>query len=86
MPAAAVADGGDEDDPPAEKNALYRRALALVQAEFEGKTWKMFWATTVDRRSAAEVAAEHGVSAAAVRQAKSRVLRRLQEEVGELID
>jgi RNA polymerase sigma-70 factor (ECF subfamily) len=89
----AVADDGppptlpaDEADPPAERHALYRRALELVKGEFEGKTWQMFWAVTVDARSPADVAAELGVSPAAVRQAKSRVLRRLKEEVDDLID
>lgn len=84
VPDAAPPD--DEDDPPDERNALYHRALELVRREFEEKTWRMFWATTVERRATAEVAAEVGVSTAAVRQAKSRVLRRLREEVGDLAE
>ncbi len=76
----------DEEDAPAERNALYKRALALVKGEFEGKTWQMFWACTVEGKPPAEVAAGLGVSSAAVRQAKSRVLRRLKEEVGDLIE
>jgi RNA polymerase sigma-70 factor (ECF subfamily) len=76
----------DEDDPPAEQHALYRRALELVRGEFEDKTWKAFWATTVEGQSATEAAALLGLSSAAVRQAKSRVLRRLKEEVGELVE
>jgi RNA polymerase sigma-70 factor (ECF subfamily) len=84
IPAAAPAD--DEDDEPAERNALYRRALELVRGEFEAKTWRMFWASTVEGRPPADVAAELNVSSAAVRQAKSRVLRRLKEEVGDLIE
>ena len=83
--AAAPVDD-DLDDPPAERNALYKRALALVKGEFEGKTWQMFWACTVEGKPPGEVAAGLGVSAAAVRQAKSRVLRRLKEEIGDLID
>jgi RNA polymerase sigma-70 factor (ECF subfamily) len=39
----------------------------------------------IDERSPAEVAAEPGITANAVRQAKSRVLRRLKEAMGELI-
>jgi RNA polymerase sigma-70 factor (ECF subfamily) len=85
IPAAASA-GGADDDEPAERNALYRRALELVRGEFEAKTWRMFWASTVESRPPAEVAAELGVSSAAVRQAKSRVLRRLKEEVGDLME
>ena len=83
---AADTDNDTDDEPPAERNALYRRALALVEGEFEPKTWAMFLAHMVDGRTPAEVAATAGVSAATVRQAKSRVLRRLREEVGELLD
>ena len=84
----ALDDGsiGSEDEPVAERNALYQRALGLVKGEFEAKTWQMFWTTTVEGRSPAAVAAELGVSSAAVRQAKSRVLRRLKEEAGDLIE
>lgn len=78
--------GGDEDDPPAEVSALYRRSLELVRAEFEQKTWDMFWRAVVDGRSPTLIAEEMGVSPAAVRKAKSRVLRRLKAELGELIE
>jgi RNA polymerase sigma-70 factor (ECF subfamily) len=40
----------------------------------------------VDGNSATEVAAELGATAATVRQAKSRVLRRLKQIVGDLSD
>ncbi len=81
-----VADRIPPDDPIEERSALYHRALDLVRGEFEAGTWVAFWRTAVDGLPAAVVAAELGVSAAAVRMAKSRVLRRLREEVGELID
>jgi RNA polymerase sigma-70 factor, ECF subfamily len=45
----------------------------------------MFWRTTVEDRAPVDLAAELGVTPAAVRKAKSRVLRRLKEEFGELI-
>jgi RNA polymerase sigma-70 factor (ECF subfamily) len=62
---------------------LYRRALELVRAEFEPRTWDMFWQTVAEDRDAAAVAEQFGVSEAAVRKAKSRVLRRVKEEVGD---
>ena len=83
LPAAAH---DDEVNPPAEVSALYRRGLELVRGEFEARTWRAFWEHVVDGRSPADVAADLGVSSAAVRQAKSRVLRRLREELGDLID
>jgi RNA polymerase sigma-70 factor (ECF subfamily) len=81
-----VADVHEEDDPPEEISGLYHRALELVRGEFEERTWRMFWRTVIDGQMPATVADESGVSAAAVRQAKSRVLPRLKEEAGDLID
>jgi RNA polymerase sigma-70 factor, ECF subfamily len=76
----------DEPDPAAELNALYRRGLELVRIEFEARTWRAFWEHVVEGRTPADVAADLGVSPASVRQAKSRVLRRLREELGDLIE
>lgn len=66
--------------------ALYRRALELVRGEFEPRTWRAFWRAAVDNQPPAEVAEELGITAAAVRKAKSRVLHRLRQEVGDVID
>jgi RNA polymerase sigma-70 factor (ECF subfamily) len=76
---------GDDEDPAEELDGLRRRALELVRSEFEERTWRAFWQTVVDGRSPADIAAEMGISPTAVRMAKSRVLRRLKEEFGELI-
>jgi RNA polymerase sigma-70 factor (ECF subfamily) len=62
---------------------LYQRALALMQSEFEANTWRAFWRTAVDGQAPADIAAELGMSAAAVRMAKSRVLHRLKQEIGD---
>jgi RNA polymerase sigma-70 factor (ECF subfamily) len=70
----------------AEVGRLYRRALELVRGEFEERTWQAFWLTAIEGRSPAALADELGMSAAAVRQAKSRVLRRLKLEVGDLLE
>ena len=75
-----------DEDPPSEVTALLRRALDLVRAEFEPATWRAFLRTAVDGKSAPEAAAELGLSAAAVRQAESRVLRRVRQELGDLPD
>ena len=71
---------------PAEEEAhrrLIHRALDLIRSEFEERTWKAFWRTAVEGHSAADVAAELAMSPGAVRVAKSRVLQRLREELGE---
>ncbi len=62
---------------------LLHRALAQVENEFEAKTWQAFWRTTIDGISSAVAAEEFGVSAATIRQYRSRVLRRLRQQLGE---
>jgi RNA polymerase sigma-70 factor (ECF subfamily) len=75
----------DDTDAPAEMDGLYGRALDLVRKEFEDRTWRAFWQTAIEGRSPVDVGAEEGVSPAAIRMAKSRVLRRLKEEFADLI-
>jgi RNA polymerase sigma-70 factor, ECF subfamily len=75
-----------DEDPSDEIRGLHRRALELVRGEFEDRTWQMFWLTAVEDRKPADVAAGFGVTPVAVRKAKSRVLRRLREEIGDLLD
>jgi hypothetical protein len=71
-----------EDDAPLEEiNTLYRRALDLVRNEFELRNFEMFWLTVIDNRPSAAM----GVAAGAVRQARSRILHRPREEVGDLL-
>jgi RNA polymerase sigma-70 factor (ECF subfamily) len=77
---------GSADGEAAEVDLLYRRALEQVRGEFEERTWRAFWRTTVEGRPPAALAEELGMTAAAVRQAKSRVLRRLKREMGELLE
>jgi RNA polymerase sigma-70 factor (ECF subfamily) len=63
-----------------------RRLLELLEPEFTVSTWQAFRRQVVDGVSAGEVARELGMTANAVLIAKSRVLRRLREEVAGLID
>ena len=74
------------EQPNAEVRGLYQRALSFLQETFEPQTWRAFWRTAIDGLPAPEVADELGMSAAAVRKAKSRVLSRLRREYQDLID
>lgn len=67
-----------------EEHGLFHRALALIQQDFAESTWQAFWRTAVEGRPTADVAAELSLSPGAVRVAKSRVLRRLREELGDV--
>jgi len=75
---ATLSGGGVERD-------LFRRALELIRSEFKEQTWRAFWRAAVDGQPAAGVAAELGMSPGAVRVAKSRVLRRLREALGDAV-
>jgi RNA polymerase sigma-70 factor, ECF subfamily len=65
---------------------LVQRALKLMQVEFQPATWKACWECVVGGRPAAEIAGELGISTNAVYLAKSRVLRRLHQELHGLLD
>ncbi len=61
------------------------RALQLMQAEFKPATWKACWEYVVNGRPPEEIARELDVSVNTVYLSKSRVLRRLREELSELL-
>ena len=65
---------------------LVSRALKLMQADFEPKTWQAVWQHAVEGRPAGEVAAKLGLTTAAVYCAKFRVLSRLRQELHGLLD
>ena len=60
---------------------LRLRAVELIRCEFGDRTWQAFYRLTVEGQAARDVAEDLGVTPSAVRLAKSRVLRRLREEM-----
>ncbi|QDS97447.1 RNA polymerase sigma factor [Adhaeretor mobilis] len=68
-----------------ESRGVLQRTLDYVKAEFESNTWQAFLLTTVEQMSPADVAGKLGISVNAVYKAKSRVLRRLREELDGLV-
>ena len=64
---------------------MFQRAAAAIQHEFTGDSWRAFWLTTVDGRDMGEVAAELGKQIGSVYAARSRIMRRLREEVEKLM-
>lgn len=65
---------------------VVHRAPQIMQADFEEKTWRACWEQVVNEKSGKEVAAELGMSIAAVYQARTKVLRRLREELIGILD
>ncbi len=80
-PDEASEDAADDE----QTTALFYRALGLLRGEFSERIWQAFWRATVDGQPAPAVAEELSMTANAVRMAKSRVLHRLREELGDLV-
>ncbi len=72
----------DEPTDAAAISGLIRRGLEQVRAEFQERTWNAFWRCSVDGLPTDLVAAQLEMTPAGVRQARSRVLRRLREKFG----
>jgi RNA polymerase sigma-70 factor (ECF subfamily) len=75
---SAVGDGSER--------RLFHSCCERVRSEFQENTWQAFWRTAVEGRPAADVAAELSMSPVGVRVAKSRVLMRLRQELGDLVE
>ncbi|MBT6155195.1 MAG: sigma-70 family RNA polymerase sigma factor [Planctomycetaceae bacterium] len=68
------------------QRSLVHRALELMQREFEPNTWQACWKHVVSGDSASVIAQQLGMTRNAVYVAKSRVLRRLRDELDGLMD
>lgn len=74
-----------EEDPTTDPQShqLLHRALDQIKPRFGEKTWQAFWRTVVDGQPTDRVADELAMTSNRVRQSKSRVLRRLREQLGD---
>ncbi|MDB4637690.1 sigma-70 family RNA polymerase sigma factor [Planctomycetaceae bacterium] len=66
------------------KSILLKRALEMIESDFEPETWKAFWELSINKKPVNVISKELNMSAGAVRQAKYRILLRLREEIGRL--
>lgn len=66
-----------------ESRGLVSRAIELVRQEVKDHTWQACWLTTVEGLTAAEAGERLGIGVGSVYTAKSRVLARLREILGE---
>ena len=90
MVGAGEADLRDQPAPAVDEEEVWRQeyrqrlfnwAATKVEAAVEPKTWQAFWQTATLGRGAKDVAAELGLSLAAVYMARSRVLARIKAEI-----
>jgi RNA polymerase sigma-70 factor, ECF subfamily len=78
--------GAGDTEEEIEFGRVCRGVMEQVRCEFEEKTWQAFWLTVVENRTPATLTAELSMSTGAIRQAKSRILRRIKQELGELLE
>ena len=74
------------EDPKEIRLLVARLGLDLVRNEFENRTWQAFWQVAVEGQQVDMVAADLAMTVQAVYKAKSRVLRRVRQELDGLID
>ncbi len=66
------------------KRRLFHWAADAIRQEFAESTWNAFWKTAVDDLNAADVARELKISIGTVYIARSRVIARLRERIGQV--
>ena len=86
IPNPTAADADDSVLTQEEKRLMLRRAVMGSLTALSEQTREIFCRLVVDRESPAHIAAALNVRADVVYTAKSRVLKRLKEEYGNLID
>lgn len=76
----------DEPTSPEIMDQVLQIALRQIQSQFQSQTWEAFWLCVVEGQTTDVVADRLKLTPANVRQARSRVLRRLREQLGDRDD
>ena len=65
------------------RREVFRWAADQIRPEFRGPTWEAFWLTAVENQPVEQVSERLHLSCGAIYAARSRIMRRLKEKVGE---
>ena len=68
------------------QQTVLARILEVLKSEFHENTWRSFWLFAIDGKTTDDISRELGMSGGAIRQARSKVRKRLAEEFRELIE
>lgn len=79
----AIETSDEEPTTQLQSHRLLHRALEQIKSDFAPQTWTAFWRSVVEGHDTHWIAEDLGLSPNGVRQAKSRVLRRLRQQLGE---
>lgn len=88
LPDNPEVDDADEHESPdedGERHLLFQRALQIIQTDFQERTWQAFWKVAVEGRPVKDVAEELDMKPGTVRVSRCRVLARLRNEFGDLL-
>ena len=73
-----------DDDETSVVNSLYQRAMQLVEDKFEPRTWQAFMFVVIDGLDTEVAGQRLGMTPAAVRNARYKVLRELRMQLGDV--
>ena len=88
LPSSACASGNGEPEIVEKefRGSVLQRVKGTIRRDFDPKTWQAFEALTFEGKTVQEVTRAFQMSEAAVYMAKSRVLKRLREEIRGILD
>lgn len=64
-----------------QQRQMFYHVASVIQSEFESSTWQAFWRTMVEGESIEKVAHELGKQVGSVYAARSRVMKRMRQEM-----
>ncbi len=81
-----VPDSSDEQRNRQYENELIVWAAEQVKDQFRSTSWHAFWATLIEGRSVAEVAAELNVTPGSIYMSRSRIMAKIQVKIADVLD
>ncbi len=63
------------------RREVFLRAARIIRCEFSSSAWQCFWMTAVENRTVAEVSQELNRSVGSIYTNRSRIMRRLKDQV-----
>ena len=68
------------------RQEAFSRAIDLMKTDFQESTWRAFWITVVEGKTTQEACEILSMKPGAIRNARSKVRKRLVQELGDVLD